>query len=876
MAYQDRGSGPPHFDGKNYPNWVARMGAFLRGKGKLLWDVTIDEQYVNPTNLDAQIAKDKFEANAKAVDYLYRALSPEEFDRVLGEDLACQIWLKLKVAHGGDSHVKARLFSVYRREYENFVQLPGESIDAMFQRFTSIVNNMKANIAVLPYTDHDRALKLLLSLDRSVWSAKVEAILESPNYETLEVDELFSKLKSSEVDRQLLAKAKSPTDSHSLALVGGFGHANTSRHFALSSLVSLPDEEYEVLSEEDLALLSRRFDRMYQNRKGSRRVGSTCYRCGKMGHFIAECPEEIKNDYDRKHRPRHEHKNHSKPKYKEEKRRTKNKHGGHKKNKSRAMVADASDIDTSTTYTSSSSSSEDDDRSRRKEKKHMNRNFNGISCTAMNYCTMAHCSDSKHDSDSDSEDEVMTDPISLRKEIARLEQLVDNRDDVLRKTNKEKREFRSLLGESKDRVVELETLLSETGKKVMEFESLLSESSRKVAELESELASARSHAPVISDEPECPFCDAHLADLVALKEKHMTCLDDLEGARVEIAELKSRSSLLGACTSCPALHAQLLESRTMISDLEAQLKSPIANSCSACDVVDLKNVELAQHVDRLQNENDELRQCLGWLSGHEPQLKMMIAGFKRADGRGLGSEKVGECSSEKTNPTTNIPTPPQKATVKNSFTPKPNHLRNKLDTTPDPPQFPLKTNNFQKKVTFVRSESCQESEKPQSRENPKPIRFHCDHCGKDGHIEEFCWRKRRELRREKELGNKDRYYSSHRVPAPRVPLPRREGFVRSAPSVGVRGAPMRDEFARRPPARQFGAGRFDRSFQARREFRPRFPPRGARGPAVRHERVVQRDVDFANPSFEQMARHWFNSFCANPSVESFAHSRSRF
>jgi hypothetical protein len=35
-------------------------------------------------------------------------------------------------------------------------------------------------------------------------------------------------------------------------------------------------------------------------------------------------------------------------------------------------------------------------------------------------------------------------------------------------------------------------------------------------------------------------------------------------------------------------------------------------------------------------------------------------------------------------------------------------------------------------------------------------------------------------------------------------------------------------------------------------------------------------MDFANPTFEQMARHWFNSFCTNPSVESFAHSRSCF
>jgi hypothetical protein len=29
----------------------------------------------------------------------------------------------------------------------------------------------------------------------------------------------------------------------------------------------------------------------------------------------------------------------------------------------------------------------------------------------------------------------------------------------------------------------------------------------------------------------------------------------------------------------------------------------------------------------------------------------------------------------------------------------------------------------------------------------------------------------------------------------------------------------------------------------------------------------------ANPTFEQMTRHWFFSFGTNPSVESFVHSR---
>jgi hypothetical protein len=53
---------------------------------------------------------------------------------------------------------------------------------------------MRANVVILPYDDHDRAIKLLHSMDHTVWSEKIEAIFESEKYETLTVDELFSKL----------------------------------------------------------------------------------------------------------------------------------------------------------------------------------------------------------------------------------------------------------------------------------------------------------------------------------------------------------------------------------------------------------------------------------------------------------------------------------------------------------------------------------------------------------------------------------------------------------------------------------------------------------------------------------------------------------
>jgi hypothetical protein len=76
----------------------------------------------------------------------------------------------------------------------------------MFSWLKSIVNKMHANKAQLPYDDHERALKLLHALDWRVWEVKVSVIIELPNYVTLTMDELFSKLKSTEIDHQTRAK----------------------------------------------------------------------------------------------------------------------------------------------------------------------------------------------------------------------------------------------------------------------------------------------------------------------------------------------------------------------------------------------------------------------------------------------------------------------------------------------------------------------------------------------------------------------------------------------------------------------------------------------------------------------------------------------
>jgi hypothetical protein len=189
---------------------------------------------------------------------------------------------------------------------------------------------------------------------------------------------------------------------------------------------------------------------------------------------------------------------------------------------------------------------------------------------------------------------------------------------------------------------------------------------------------------------------------------------------------------------------------------------------------------------------------MGWLSGHEAQLRMMMKTYKRQDGHGFGSEKIGESSGEGDEKFGNILALP-KTYHKNAYVLKPNPLLNKLDTNSDPPVFPHSTNDFQKPIKFVSTlgkvffgkESGKVSsdkpvekpseekpvekpsgekpnEQPHPKLKPKPIRFHCVYCGRDGHKEMFCFKKRREERMAKEWANKDKYHPSSGVVEPSV------------------------------------------------------------------------------------------------------------
>jgi hypothetical protein len=176
----------------------------------------------------------------------------------------------------------------------------------------------------------------------------------------------------------------------------------------------------------------------------------------------------------------------------------------------------------------------------------------------------------------------------LRQENKELALLLDNHDNMLREANKMRKELRASLEDARNRVAELETQNLDAK---LEIDSLKA-------------------SPVVSDAVGCDDCSIFRDDLTALEEMHTSKCEEPVVLRVEFAEPKSRPAFLGACTSCLVLHGKLAESCSRIISLKAELKVPIATSCSTCELHAVKNLELAHCDDHMQDENDELRKLL--------------------------------------------------------------------------------------------------------------------------------------------------------------------------------------------------------------------------------------------------------------------------
>jgi hypothetical protein len=127
----------------------------------------------------------------------------------------------------------------------------------------------------------------------------------------------------------------------------------------------------------------------------------------------------------------------------------------------------------------------------------------------------------------------------------------------------------------------------------------------------SEIASLRSVHNDMSAKP-CDSCTMIMVNYVDLWLIHSHVASFLDGARLELRELKARSTLLGDCTSCPMLESDLEVAAIEIKDLKHKLDHSscyivLSPPCETC-------VSLKSKLLHATKENTELQQEIAYLT----------------------------------------------------------------------------------------------------------------------------------------------------------------------------------------------------------------------------------------------------------------------
>jgi activator of HSP90 ATPase len=137
----------------------------------------------------------------------------------------------------------------------------------------------------LAYSDNECAKQLLCARDDHVWGMKLTALEESADVATLDTEKLFSKVKSHELSRK--GRNHDPSFSNKALITSAHvgGHdanptnttVSSALEFASSSLAATSDEQYESISDDEIALLTRKFHAMHKFRKERRRSSRGCF-----------------------------------------------------------------------------------------------------------------------------------------------------------------------------------------------------------------------------------------------------------------------------------------------------------------------------------------------------------------------------------------------------------------------------------------------------------------------------------------------------------------------------------------------------------------------------------------------------------------------
>jgi hypothetical protein len=295
-------SKPPHFDGDDYSFWSHKMRSHLFSLHPSIWEIVENGMQFDSTD-NLVFINEQIHKNAQATTILLASLCRDEYNKVSGLDNAKQIWDTLKISHEGNDATMITKMELVEGELGRFAMIRGEEPTQTYNRLKTLVNKIRS-YGSTRWTDHD-VVRLMLRSFTVIDPHLVNLISENPMYTKMTPEEILGKFVSG---RMMVKEARYVDD----ALNGSMpvyepqlvALKATSSREALSS--KMAQVEAAELNEDEMALIIKHFKTALKGRKDypnkSKAKGKrSCFKCGKTGHFIAQCPDNENDQGEERH-----------------------------------------------------------------------------------------------------------------------------------------------------------------------------------------------------------------------------------------------------------------------------------------------------------------------------------------------------------------------------------------------------------------------------------------------------------------------------------------------------------------------------------------------------------------------------------------------